>query len=189
MKVGYCRVSTGNQDLQLQIDKLKKVGCQKIFEDRISGAKWNREGLDKMMNEINSGDTVVVWKLDRLGRSLKQLIDYVNKFKDMNVDFISLTENFDTSSAGGELIFNIFGAMAQFERSLIKERVNAGLSVSRAKGIIGGRPNALNKKKESTLIKMYQSGEHTSSELCDIFGISRSTFFRTVRKIEEDSYN
>lgn len=184
MKIGYCRVSTTNQDLQLQIDELKKAGCEKIYEDKISGAKWDRQGLDKMMNELKAGDTVIVWKLDRLGRSLKQLIDAVNHFKEMNISFISLTENFDTTSAGGELIFNIFGAMAQFERSLIKERVNAGLKVSRAKGVIGGRPNSLNETKRKVLFKMYESREHTAKELCEIFGISRSTFFRELKLLD-----
>jgi len=132
--IGYARVSTEDQHLRLQEDALKSAGCQKIFTEMASGAKSERQGLSEALNYMRAGDTLVVWRLDRLGRSLKDLIERLTELHDRNISFKSLTENIDTTTSGGKLIFHIFGALAEFERNLIKERTNAGLAAARARG-------------------------------------------------------
>src|SRR6516162_10231596 len=143
MKVGYTRVSKQEQNEALQRDALKDAGCEKDFSDKMTGSKFERKGLEELLAFIRSGDTVVVWKLDRLGRSLKDLIETLNVLKERGVDFISLTEKIDTTTPGGKLIFHMMGALAEFERDLIRERTNAGLAAARARGRVGGRPKRL----------------------------------------------
>src|SRR5947207_6746977 len=140
MLIGYARVSTQDQTLNLQKDALEKIGCSKIFTDTISGATTQRLGLDEALAYVREGDTLVVWKLDRLGRSLKHLIETISNLNKRNIGFKSITENIDTKTSGGKLIFHIFGALAEFERDIIRERTNAGLQAARARGWIGGRP-------------------------------------------------
>src|SRR5687767_10100234 len=138
MLIGYARVSTADQTLNLQHDALTKAGGKKIFTDTASGAKQERKGLNEALSQMREGDTLVVWRLDRLGRSLKHLIDTIAHLDSQGIGFKSLTENIDTTTSGGKLIFHIFGALAEFERNLIKERTNAGLHAARTRGIKGG---------------------------------------------------
>src|ERR671923_1265567 len=134
MNIGYARVSTQDQTLNLQKDALEKIGCTKIFTDTASGAKAERKGLDEALEYLREGDTLVVWRLDRLGRSLKHLIETISQLDTRKIGFKSLTENIDTTTSGGKLIFHIFGALAEFERNLIRERTQAGLTAARARG-------------------------------------------------------
>jgi DNA invertase Pin-like site-specific DNA recombinase len=147
MLIGYARVPTQDQTLNLQKDALKKIGCKKIFTDTASGAKQERKGLEEVQNFLREGDTLVVWRLDRLGRSLKHLIETITELNNRNIGFKSLTENIDTTTSGGKLVFHIFGALAEFERDIIRERTQAGLIAARARGRKGGRPKALTQKK------------------------------------------
>src|SRR5258707_723528 len=142
MLVGYARVSTEDQTLDLQKDALTKAGCRRIFTDVASGASTERKGLDQALDHLREGDTLAVWRLDRLGRSLPHLIETVTTLEGRGIGFKSLTESIDTTTSGGKLIFHIFGALAEFERNLIKERTQAGLEAARARGHLGGRPKA-----------------------------------------------
>src|SRR3954463_15380130 len=155
MLVGYARVSTTDQTLDLQQDALTKEGCTKIFTDTASGAQAERKGLQEAISYVRAGDTLVVWKLDRLGRSLKDLITRITELNDRKIGFRSLTENIDTTTSGGKLIFHIFGALAEFERDIIKERTNAGLAAARIRGKLGGRPKALSPEKIKLARKLY----------------------------------
>jgi DNA invertase Pin-like site-specific DNA recombinase len=137
--IGYARVSTGDQDTALQLDALREAGCEKVFEDRASGAKTDRPGLTEAIRYVREGDTLTVWKLDRLGRSMKHLIEIVTELEARGVGFRSITENVDTTTPGGRLIFHLFGALAQFERDLIQERTRAGLQAAEERGRRGGR--------------------------------------------------
>src|SRR5947209_19980897 len=149
MLIGYARVSTHDQTLNLQKDALLKIGCAKIFTDTASGAQTDRAGLVEALAYVREGDSVVVWKLDRLGRSLKHLIETITNLNNRKIGFKSITENIDTTTSGGKLIFHIFGALTEFERDIIRERTLAGLQAARARGRMGGRPKALNSKKAS----------------------------------------
>src|SRR3954449_3986263 len=142
MLIGYARVSTQDQTLDLQLDALKKTGCEKFYTDTASGAKAERKGLDEALDYAREGDILIVWRLDRLGRSLQHLIETISFLNNRKVGFRSLTENIDTTTSGGKLVFHIFGALAEFERDIIKDRTNAGLSAARARGRLGGRPKA-----------------------------------------------
>src|SRR5438309_7348420 len=157
MLIGYARVSTSDQTLNLQKDALEKIGCSKIFTDTISGATTERQGLDEALAYVREGDTLVVWRLDRLGRSLKHLIETITNLNNRKIGFKSLTESIDTTTSGGKLIFHIFGALAEFERDIIRERTNAGLTAARARGKKGGRPKSpiSEEKKLQMAKKMY----------------------------------
>jgi DNA invertase Pin-like site-specific DNA recombinase len=147
MLIGYARVSTHDQTLNLQLDSLKSAGCSRIFEDHISGTKAERPGLTDAISHLRSGDTLVVWRLDRLGRSLRHLIDTITELEQRGIGFKSLQENIDTTSSSGKLIFHIFGSLAEFERDLIRERTTAGLEAARSRGRVGGRSKRLDSKK------------------------------------------
>ncbi len=178
MKIGYARISTKDQKLDLQIDALKLADCEKIFTDVASGAKSTRPGLDEALNFARKKDVIVVWKLDRLGRSLKHLIQTVNELSDREVGFESLEENLDTTTAGGKLLFHIFGALAEFERELIRERTNAGLKAARARGRNGGRPKSLSESDEKMVKKLMDDKTISIKDICNQFGISRSTLYK-----------
>src|SRR5687768_2148099 len=184
--IGYARVSTTEQHLHLQQDGLTAAGCLKIFIDTISGTKSERQGLAEALDFIREGDTLVVWRLDRLGRSLKDLIERITDLHSRNISFKSLTENIDTTTSGGKLIFHIFGALAEFEQDIIKERTNAGLTAARARGRQGGRPRSLlsNEKKLQLARQMYENKSLPVREICKALGIPRSTFYKYVRKQE-----
>jgi DNA invertase Pin-like site-specific DNA recombinase len=181
MLIGYARVSTHEQTLNLQQDALQKAGCNKVFTDTASGAKTERIGLDAALNYVRKGDTLVVWRLDRLGRSLPHLIATMTDLEQRGIGFKSLTENIDTTTSGGKLIFHIFGALAEFERNLIRERTTAGLSAARARGRRGGRPKALTGKKLSIAQSLSNSKQNSIAEICQTLKISRATLYRYTK--------
>jgi len=176
--IGYARVSTDDQSAALQEDALKKAGCIRVFTDHASGSKASRPELDRMIDQLRSGDVVVVWRLDRLGRSLRNLIDLVQSLAERGVGFRSLTESIDTTTANGRLFFSIMGALAEFERDLIRERTQAGLAAARARGRVGGRPSVMNPKKIATARKLYDSHEHTVAEIAAMLNVSVATVYR-----------
>lgn len=186
MKVGYIRVSKHEQNESLQIDALQTAKCERLFSDSISGAKFERKGLDEALAFLRPGDTFVVWKLDRAGRSLKHLIELLTTLQERGIEFISLTEKIDTTTAGGKLIFHLMGALAEFERDLIRERTNAGLAAARARGRTGGRPRKLKTSGKVELARrMFADKNNSVQEICTILGISRASLYRYVNSTEE----
>ena len=184
MYIGYARVSTQDQTLDLQKDALEKIGCTKIFTDTASGAKAERKGLEEALGYVREGDILVVWRLDRLGRSLKHLIETITELNNKKIGFKSIQENIDTTTSGGKLVFHIFGALAEFERDIIRERTNAGLTAARARGRLGGRPKAksLNTpKKVATAQELYNNKKITIDEICKMLNISRATLYRYIK--------
>lgn len=184
MKIGYARVSTKEQSLALQEDALQKEGCKKIYSERVSGKKADRPKLREMVGQLRKGDVVVVWKLDRLGRSLRDLVDLVSNFQDTGVGFKSLQDNIDTTTPAGKLTFHLFAALAEFERDIISSRTRAGLDAARARGRKGGRPRGLSKKaqdKARLAESLYREKERSISEICDHLGISKPTLYRYLR--------
>ncbi len=184
MLIGYARVSTTDQTLALQQDALEKAGCIKIYTDTISGATIERKGLEEAISYLREGDTLVVWRLDRLGRSLKHLIDTITMLNNRKIGFKSLMENIDTTTSGGKLIFHIFGALAEFERDVIRERTQAGLAAARARGRLGGRPKtpALNTAKKVAMAQsLYADKTNTIDKICKTLHVSRSTFYRYLK--------
>jgi len=175
MHIGYARVSTQDQNPQLQIDALKKAGCEQIFDEKISGKLRNRPELDLCLRMLRKGDTLVVWRLDRLGRSLKDLVRIISELEEREISFQSVTENIDTSSAGGKLIFHIFGALAEFETNLIRERTLAGLASARARGRKGGRRPKMTMPDVRKAAAMLYDPMITKTEVALHFGISRVT--------------
>lgn len=182
MHIGYARVSTDEQSLNLQIDALKKEGCEKIFQDIGSGASLDRRGLQDSLSFVRSGDVLVVWKLDRLGRSLKHIIDLVTEFEAAGVGLKLLHEKIDTTGAAGKFYLQLFGALAEFERNLIRERTNAGLESARSRGRFGGRPKKLSKEKIEMVKSLYNSKEHTVQEIAELVGISRVSIYSYLNK-------
>lgn len=182
MLIGYARVSTQDQNLDLQRDALQRVGCEKIFTDVSTGSKSSRPGLDEALSYLREGDTLVVWRLDRLGRSLKHLIDAVNGLSERNVSFRSLQENIDTTTSGGKLIFHVFGALAEFEREIIRERTQAGLSSARARGRVGGRPRVMDEKKLQMAIELFKDPSRSIDDICEVLRVSRPTLYRYLQQ-------
>ena len=185
MKIGYARVSTSDQHLDLQRDALTAAGCEKIFEDTASGAKAERIGLADALQFARKGDTIVVWKLDRLGRSLKHLIETVNDLHARGIGFASVQESIDTTTSGGKLIFHVFGALAEFERELIRERTNAGLKAARARGKNGGRPQKLTPEKIEMAKAMVKDTSIPIMTICKQLGITKPTLYRYVPAVEK----
>ena len=181
MKIGYARVSTSEQSVYMQRQALKQAGCEKIFSDTASGVRADRTGLDNAMNHLRTGDTLVVWKLDRLGRSLQHLIQTIKLLQEKKIGFQSLQESIDTTTSGGKLIFHIFSALAEFERDVIRERTKAGLQAARARGQLGGRPFLLSPTAVARLKKLYDARKNTVIEICKIFNISRPTFYNYLK--------
>jgi DNA invertase Pin-like site-specific DNA recombinase len=181
MLIGYARISTYDQSLSPQKDALEKAGCEKIFTDTVSGSKAQRKGLTDALSHLREGDTLVVWRLDRLGRSLRHLIDTITELNTRGVGFKSLTENIDTTTSGGKLIFHIFGALAEFEREIIRERTQAGLASARSRGKVGGRPKALTSKEVQMLNSMAADKSLTVSDICKTLGVGRTTFYRYLK--------
>src|SRR5260221_2453733 len=183
MLIGYARVSTQDQTLDLQTDALTQTGCEKIFTDTMSGAKAERPGLQEAMNHLRAGDTLVVWRLDRLGRTLKQLIATIAELSEQDIGFKSLQESMDTTTSGGKLIFHIFGSLAEFEREVIKERTIAGLQAARARGRLGGRPKLQSRdpKKIALARKLYEDGHIPVQEICDTLHIGKATLYRYIQ--------
>ncbi|RYG35791.1 MAG: recombinase family protein, partial [Burkholderiales bacterium] len=175
MLVGYARVSTREQDAELQRVALRAAGCERVFEETASGAQRDRPQLVAALDFMRKGDTLAVWKLDRLARSLKQLIETVEFLDERGAHFRSLTEGIDTATPNGRLIFHVFGALAEFERSLIRERTVAGLAAARARGRVGGRPRSLSDSKAKAAKAMLAAGELTVVEVAEQIGISPAT--------------
>lgn len=181
MLIGYARISTNDQTLNLQMDALTAAGCEKIFSDEgISGSKTDRPGLNEALEYARNGDTITVWRLDRLGRSLPHLIQVVNGLADRGVEFKSLKETIDTSTAGGKLVFHVMAAMAEFERDLIRERTNAGLAAAKARGRNGGRPQALTADQIKMGRTLAASPDLTVNQICAQLGCSRATYYRQI---------
>ncbi len=182
MLVGYARVSTRDQEPALQLDALKAAGCERIFQEKASGAQRDRPELKAALDYVRKGDTLVVWKLDRLARSLKQLIETVEALGERDIGFRSLTEAIDTTTAGGRLVFHIFSGLAEFERQVIRERTLAGLEAARARGRKGGRPPALSTKDLTAAKAMLRDPSITVSEIARRLGVVPSTLYRHLPK-------
>jgi DNA invertase Pin-like site-specific DNA recombinase len=182
MDIGYARVSTGEQTLDLQLDALTTAGCGKVYRETASGAKADRPVLEEVLGYLRPGDTLVVWRLDRLGRSLQHLIAVVAGLAEQGIGFKSLTEQIDTTTPGGKLIFHVFGALAEFERDVIRERTQAGLAAARARGRLGERPKKLAEAKQLELAHtLYAGGQTDIATICRALGISRATLYRYLK--------
>lgn len=180
MKIGYARVSTQEQDSHLQTHALSEAGCERIFEEKASGAQRDRPELKGALEYLRPGDALVVWKLDRLARSLRQLIETVEDLQDRGIGFVSLTEGIDTTSPGGKLIFHVFGALAEFEREMIRERTVAGLKSAKARGRKLGRPAALSESQITIARSMKATGDYSMAEIAKQLGVSRATLYRVM---------
>lgn len=178
MLIGYARVSTVDQNFNIQVDALKKEGCEKIFQDTASGAIKERKALEEALEYLRPGDTLVVWRLDRLGRSVKNLIELVNSLKEKNIGFKSITEVIDTTTPTGQFFFHITAAFAELERNLIRERTYAGLKAARARGRKGGRPKAIDGETFDMALQLYNEGKTPVSTLCKRLSIAERTFYR-----------
>lgn len=184
MKIGYARVSTQEQNLSLQLDALQTAGCTTIHHEKVTSAKKERPELQKLMGQPRAGDVVVVWKLDRLGRSLQDLVSLVNEMQGKGAEFQSLDDHIDTTTPQGKFTFHLFAALAEFERDIIRERTKAGLVAARARGRKGGRPKGLSKEARHTAMiaeRLYQDGELTVKQICRQLSISRGTFYNYLR--------
>ena len=180
--LGYARVSTTDQDATLQVDALNQAGCYRIFTDTASGSLHHRPELDKLLDQLRPGDILVVWRLDRLGRSIRHLIDQLQILAERGVGFRSLQETIDTTSPGGRLVFHLFAALAEFERDLIRERTNAGLAAARARGRTGGRPSSLSADQVKAARRMYDQNDMTVAQIGDVLGVSRTTIYRALNR-------
>ena len=184
MRVGYARVSTKEQNLDLQVDALQKAECEEVYREVASGAKTARPVLDDLLSRLRAGDVLVIWKLDRLGRSLKHLVTLTAELMERKIGLISLNDPIDTTTPQGRLVFNIFASLAEFERDLIRERTQAGLKAARARGRTGGRPPGLSKKAEATAMAaetLYREGQLSVQGICDQLGISKPTLYAYLR--------
>ena len=188
MKIGYARVSTSDQNLDLQSRSLTEYGCTIIYQEKISGKNTDRPELKKLLKNLKKGDQVVVWKLDRLGRSLRDLVDLVALFNDKEVNFISLHDHIDTTTATGRFTFNIFASLAEFEREIIRERTKAGLDAARARGRKGGRPKGLspeNLQLALTALDLHDTGKYAISEIANRLQMPIATCYRYIKHVKE----
>jgi DNA invertase Pin-like site-specific DNA recombinase len=176
--IGYARVSTAEQSMGLQTDALERAGCLRVFTDTASGAVAERPQLSAALDYVRAGDTLVVWRLDRLGRSIRHLIDTIVTLQERGVGFRSIQESIDTTTPGGRLVFHVFCALAEFERDLVKERTHAGLAAARARGRVGGRKPVLSPKQVQLARQMYLAGDRTVSDIATVLGVSRATIYR-----------
>ncbi len=181
MKIGYCRVSTSDQSTEPQEDELQRAGCERIFRDVASGARSSRPGLDEMIAHARKGDLIVVVRLDRLGRNLRDLLETVRTLERGGRGFRSLAENIDSTTAGGKLIFHIFASLAEFERALIRERTLAGLAAARARGRVGGRPKNTDTRKQAMAMSLLADPANSVTDVCRLLKVSRSTAYRLAR--------
>lgn len=184
MRIGYARVSTKDQNLDLQADALREAECEEVFTEVASGAKTARPVLDEVLARLRVGDVLVIWKLDRLGRSLKHLVTLATELMEREIGLISLNDPIDTTTPQGRLVFNIFASLAEFERDLIRERTQAGLEAARARGRTGGRPRGLSKKAKQKAMAaetLYREGELSVQEVCDQLGISKPTLYAYLK--------
>jgi len=182
-RVGYARVSTHEQCLDLQLDALGQAGCKRIYSDKVSGVKSDRPQLNQLREVLRNGDTLVVWRLDRLGRSVKELIEWSQWCEQEGIALLSLQEQINTASSSGKLVFHLFAALAQFERNVLQERTQAGLKAARARGRLGGRPRKLASAQRKQLIAMHADHSIGIEHICQTLNISRSTLYRTLRDV------
>ena len=180
MKIGYARVSTDAQETHLQMDALKRAKCSRVYEEKVSGAKAEGPELTKLLDSARKGDVVIVWKLDRLARSLRQLIDTTVLLNERGVELHSLTENINTTTPSGKLTFHVFAALAEFERDILRQRVNAGLKAARRRGRVGGRPKALSEADLKKARALLSSGEYTKVQVAKDLAVSRHTLWRAL---------
>ena len=188
MKIGYARVSTKDQKLELQKSALKDFGCDLILEEKQSALKYRRE-LERLLSKVRTGDIVVVWKIDRLGRSLRELINIVNRFRESGIEFVSLSDNINTTTAQGRFVFNLFASFAEFERELISERTKAGLAEALKNGRKGGRPPGLSptaKKTAWALYHMNEKGKYSVSEIMKTLNLNKATYYRYLKWAEKE---
>lgn len=184
MKIGYARVSTKDQNIDMQLRALKKAGCKKIYQENASGIKTDRPILNGLIEELRAGDVLVVWKLDRLGRSLQHLVGLIQLFTKKKIGLCSLKDPIDTTTSQGRLVFNIFASLAEFERDIIRDRTQAGLSAARARGRLGGRPPGLPKKSESIACAaetLYRECKLSVVQIAKKLSISKSTLYKYLR--------
>ena len=180
MLIGYARISTLDQTLALQQDALTAAGCEQLYTDTASGSVTQRPGLTEALSHLRTGDTLVVWRLDRLGRSLPHLIETVRQLQERGIGFRSLQEQLDTRTSGGKLVFHVFGALAEFERDLVRERTHAGLAAARARGRLFGRPRRLTPQQVKQLRSLAKDERNTVGEICQTLEISRATYYRSL---------
>jgi DNA invertase Pin-like site-specific DNA recombinase len=180
MKIGYARVSTDAQETHLQMDALKRAKCSRVYQEKASGAKTERPELMRLLDNARKGDVVIVWKLDRLARSLRQLIDTTVLLNERGVELHSLTENINTTTPSGKLTFHIFAALAEFERDILRQRVNAGLKAARRRGRIGGRPKALTEADLKKARALLRSGDYSKVQVAEELEVSRHTLWRAL---------
>jgi DNA invertase Pin-like site-specific DNA recombinase len=181
MRIGYARVSTRDQNLALQKEALLDFGCEKVFVETASGAQRERPRLHEALKYLREGDVLVVWKLDRLARSLRQLIETVDDLSTRGIGFASVTEAIDTTTPGGKMIFHVFGALAEFERELIRERTSSGLSAAKARGVRLGRPTAMSTKDLGIARSLKEAGNMTATQIAEHLGVSRATLYRSLK--------
>lgn len=184
MKIGYARVSTRDQNLDLQVDALKRAECERIYQDVAGGSKTARPALDEMLGQLRAGDVLVIWKLDRMGRSLKHLVELVGSLIERKVGLLSLNDPIDTTSAQGRLVFNLFASLAEFEREVIRERTQAGLSAARARGRVGGRPKGLSSQSQATALAaetLYRERRLSVAAIAQKLHVSKSTLYSYLR--------
>jgi len=186
LNIGYARVSTLDQRTDLQLDALKQAGCDRVYTEHFTGSARARPELENCLWSLRSGDALVVWRLDRLGRSLKDLVTIITELEDRDVAFRSITESIDTSTAGGKLVFHIFGALAEFERSIMQERTRAGLAAARARGRKGGRKPKMTKTDVRKAVAMLQDPAITKTEVARHFGVSRVTLNASIARHSGD---
>ena len=189
MLIGYARISTRDQNTDLQLDALKKAGCERIFEETASGAKRDRPELQSALDFIRAGDTLVIWKLDRLARSTRQLLDTVEELAKLGIGLKTLTQDIDTNTAGGRLIFTVFGAIAEFEREIIRERTRAGLDAARSRGRKGGRPRMLTEKDLKQARALLTDPEITVEDVARRLGVGPSTLYRYLPAARQMAQN
>ena len=185
MLIGYARVSTDDQNLDLQNEALSAVGCERVYRDKASAAKTDPAGLERALEDLRPGDTLVVWRLDRLGRSLKDLVGRAEALEKRGAGLKSIKESIDTNSRGGKWVFHLFGALAEFEKDLVRERSRAGLDAARARGRLGGRRKALDLDQRRHVVALYRAREHTVKEICQLTGISKPTLYAYVEELSD----
>ena len=186
--LGYARVSTTDQHPQLQVDALERAGCYRVFTETASGARTDRPVLAQVLDQLRLGDTLVVWKLDRLGRSLRHLVDTITELAERGVGFPSLQEAIDITTSGGKLVFHVFAALAEFERDLIRERTTAGLAAARARGRHGGRPSVLTGHKLQVAREIYASCQYTLTAIANALSVSRASVYRHLAGHRSDPF-
>jgi DNA invertase Pin-like site-specific DNA recombinase len=180
MKIGYARVSTQDQDASAQVEALQAAGCERIYQEQASGGRWNRPELERLLDQLRQGDVVIVWKLDRLGRSLKDLLRTLERVEQAGAGFRSLTEAVDTTTPAGRMLMQMLGAFAEFERAMIRERTRAGLDSASKRGVRGGRRPKLNANQQRAVVQMVRSGERTPAEVARLLKIHPSTVSRIL---------